>query len=146
VHEQKTHSDSALVQFVKRRDPRVTQQMERMVKEQYKKEEEKKREAVRQKEEIAAAKEVGPRFLFVDEEFNIATLSQKHLTRTKEWMAEAERNMREQQAADLDAGRIRLANLDSNDDDNQQLEQAAQEAGEKVTFFTLMNNFLYGDM
>ena len=54
--------------------------------------------------------------------------------------------MCEQQAADLDAGRIRLANLDSDDDDNQQLEQAAQEAGEKVTFFTLMNNFLYGDM
>ena len=48
----------ALVRFVKRRDLRVTQQMERMVQEQYKKEEEKKREAIRRKEEIAAAKEV----------------------------------------------------------------------------------------
>ena len=79
----------ALVQFVKRRDPRVTQQMERMVQEQYEKEEEEKREAIRWKEEIAAAKEVGRQFLFVDvcldflsscQEFNIATLSQKHPT------------------------------------------------------------------
>jgi DnaJ family protein A protein 5 len=35
----------------------------------------------------------------------------------KEWMAKAEQNMREQEAADLDAGRIRLADLDSDDDD-----------------------------
>ncbi|KAL3784300.1 hypothetical protein HJC23_004964 [Cyclotella cryptica] len=81
----------ALVRFVKRRDPRVIQQREWMVQEQVKKEEEKRREAVRRKEEIAVAKE--------------------------EWMAEAERTIREQEAADLDAGRIRLADLDSDDDD-----------------------------
>ena len=43
--------------------------------------------------------------------------------------------MHEQQAANLDAGRIHLANLESDNDDNQQLEEAAREAGEKVTFF-----------
>ena len=34
----------------------------------------------------------------------------------QEWLAQAEQNMREQEAADLDAGRIRLADLDSDDD------------------------------
>lgn len=37
-------------------------------------------------------------------------------TNAQEWLAQAERNMREQEAADLDAGRIRLADLDSDDE------------------------------
>ena len=36
--------------------------------------------------------------------------------RAQEWLAQAEQNMREQEAADLDAGRIRLADLDSDNE------------------------------
>eukprot|EP00581_Thalassiosira_minuscula_P008615 CAMPEP_0183705796 /NCGR_PEP_ID=MMETSP0737-20130205/2802_1 /TAXON_ID=385413 /ORGANISM="Thalassiosira miniscula, Strain CCMP1093" /LENGTH=499 /DNA_ID=CAMNT_0025933047 /DNA_START=79 /DNA_END=1578 /DNA_ORIENTATION=+ len=80
----------ALVRFVKKRDPRVKIQREKTLREQAMKEVERKKEAVQRKKDIAAAKE--------------------------EWRVEAERAMAEQEAADLDAGRVRLADLDSDDD------------------------------
>mmetsp|Transcript_9436 Transcript_9436/g.19621 ORF Transcript_9436/g.19621 Transcript_9436/m.19621 type:complete len:482 (+) Transcript_9436:185-1630(+) len=80
----------ALVRFVKKRDPRVKKQREKIQREQEQRQAEKMREAEERKKEVAVARE--------------------------EWRAEAERNMAEQEAADLDAGRIRLADLDSDDD------------------------------
>ncbi|KAL9181176.1 hypothetical protein ACHAXT_009981 [Thalassiosira profunda] len=80
----------SLVRFVKRRDPRVKAQREKSMREQAQKEARMKKEAAQKKKDHALAKE--------------------------EWRAEAERAMAEQEAADLDAGRVRLADLDSDDD------------------------------
>jgi len=81
---------SALLRFVKKRDQRLKIQREKSLREQTIKEAERKKEAVQRKKDIAAAKE--------------------------EWRAEAERTMAEQETVDLNAGRIRLADLDSDDD------------------------------
>jgi len=76
----------ALVRFVKRRDPRVKAQREKTLREQVIKENNKLKEAAQRKREHAAARE--------------------------EWRVEAERDMAEQEAADLSAGRVRLADFD----------------------------------
>ena len=76
----------ALVRFVKRRDPRVKAQREKTLREQVIKENNKLKEAAQRKIEHAAARE--------------------------EWRVEAERNMAEQEAQDLSAGRVRLADFD----------------------------------
>ena len=76
----------ALVRFVKRRDPRVKAQREKTLREQVIKENNKLKEAAQRKREHAAARE--------------------------EWRVEAERNMAEQEAEDLSAGRVRLADFD----------------------------------
>ncbi|KAL7529223.1 hypothetical protein ACHAWF_002890 [Thalassiosira exigua] len=81
----------ALVRFVKKRDPRVKEQREKNQREQAQKEVEMRRQAAQRKKDVAAAKQ--------------------------EWRAEAERTMAEQEAADLDAGRIRLADLSDDDYD-----------------------------
>jgi hypothetical protein len=76
---------------------------------------ERKREVKQRQKDILAAKEVctacehlaRPSFLL-----NFACI----LIITQEWKVEAERTMAEQEAADLNAGRVRLADLDSDDD------------------------------
>ncbi|KAL7429010.1 hypothetical protein ACHAXH_003444 [Discostella pseudostelligera] len=80
----------ALVRFVKKRDPRVREQREKACREQALREVERKKEAKQRQKDLLAAKE--------------------------EWRVEAERTMAEQEAADLSAGRVRLADLDSDDD------------------------------
>ena len=105
----------ALVRFVKKRDPRVKEQREKVCREQALKEMERKREVKQRQKDILAAKEVctacehlaRPSFLL-----NFACI----LIITQEWKVEAERTMAEQEAADLNAGRVRLADLDSDDD------------------------------
>eukprot|EP00571_Detonula_confervacea_P015607 CAMPEP_0172308358 /NCGR_PEP_ID=MMETSP1058-20130122/8975_1 /TAXON_ID=83371 /ORGANISM="Detonula confervacea, Strain CCMP 353" /LENGTH=518 /DNA_ID=CAMNT_0013020751 /DNA_START=40 /DNA_END=1596 /DNA_ORIENTATION=+ len=81
---------AALLRFVKRRDPRVKVQREKALREQALKEADRKREALQKKKDHSLAME--------------------------EWRAEAERTMAEQEAADLNAGRVRLADLDGDDD------------------------------
>ena len=81
----------ALVRFVKKRDPRIKLQMVKKIKEQAAKDEMKKKEAEKKKKDFLAAKE--------------------------EFRLEAVFAMAEQEAVDLNAGRIRLADLDDDDYD-----------------------------
>ena len=80
----------ALVRFVKKRDPRVRAQREQQLREQTKKEAKDKQDAEERKKKREIAKQ--------------------------EWRIQQEIAMAEQEATDLDAGRIRLADLDSDDD------------------------------
>jgi DnaJ family protein A protein 5 len=79
------------VAFVKKRDPRVKDAREKAIKEKLRKEKLKKEEDVRKKIEAAAARET--------------------------WRLEREKELQEAEMADLDAGRIRLADLSDSDDD-----------------------------
>jgi DnaJ family protein A protein 5 len=81
----------ALVRFVKKRDPRIKLQMVKKMREQAVKDEMRKKEAEQKKKDFLAAKE--------------------------EFRLEAERSMAEQEAVDLNAGRIRLADLEDDDYD-----------------------------
>ena len=81
----------ALVRFVKKRDPRVKAKWEKTLREQAQKEAMAKKEAAQRKKDLAAAKD--------------------------EWRAEQEQMMAEQEAADLSAGRVRLADLSDDDYD-----------------------------
>ena len=80
----------ALVRFVKKRDPRVRAQREQQQRDQARKEANDKKEAEERKKNREIAKQ--------------------------EWRIQQELAMAEQEASDLDAGRIRLADLDSDDD------------------------------
>ncbi|KAL7494149.1 hypothetical protein ACHAWT_002932 [Skeletonema menzelii] len=80
----------ALVRFVKKRDPRVRAQREQQLRDQAKKEAKDKKDAEERKKKREIAKQ--------------------------EWRIQQEIAMAEQEATDLDAGRIRLADLDSDDD------------------------------
>ena len=80
----------ALVRFVKKRDPRVRAQREQQQRDQAIKEAKDKKEAEERKKNREIAKQ--------------------------EWKIQQELAMAEQEASDLDAGRIRLADLDSDDD------------------------------
>lgn len=108
----------ALVRFVKKRDPRVKKQREKVQREQEQRQAEKMREAEERKKEVAVAREVknSCRVSFCCFPFFLTFCLILLDPIMKEWRAEAERNMAEQEAADLDAGRIRLADLDSDDD------------------------------
>eukprot|EP01083_Nonionella_stella_P127414 385970_1 len=79
------------VAFVKKRDPRVKDAREKAIKEKLRKEKLKKEEDARKKIEAAAARET--------------------------WRLEREKELQEAEMADLDAGRIRLADLSDSDDD-----------------------------
>jgi len=81
----------ALLRFVKRRDPRVKAQREKSSREQALKEVDRKRDAEQKKKDHSLAKE--------------------------EWRAESKRMMAEQEAADLNAGRVRLADLSDDEYD-----------------------------
>ena len=81
---------TSLLRFVKNRDPRVIAQREKNLRERRTKEEERIKEQARRKQE--------------------------HLDMKREWQAEQELRLAEQEQADLDAGRIRLADLDSDDE------------------------------
>lgn len=81
---------TSLLRFVKNRDPRVMAQREKNLRERRTKEEERIKEQTRRKQE--------------------------HLDMKREWQAEQELRLAEQEQADLDAGRIRLADLDSEDE------------------------------
>lgn len=80
----------ALVRFVKKRDPRVRAQREQQLRDQAKKEAKNKKDAEEKKKKREIAKQ--------------------------EWRIQQELALAEQEATDLDAGRIRLADLDSDDD------------------------------
>lgn len=80
------------VSFVKKRDPRVKAAKERAAQEKALKAKAMKEEAARKKEEAAAAREA--------------------------WLEEREMTMKETELEDLNAGRIRLADLDDSDDDD----------------------------
>lgn len=80
----------ALVRFVKKRDPRVRAQREQQLRDQAKKEAKIKKDAEEKKKQREIAKQ--------------------------EWRIQQELALAEQEATDLDAGRIRLADLDSDDD------------------------------
>jgi len=80
----------ALVQFVKKRDPRVRAQREQQLLDQARKEAKDKKDAEERKKNRLIAKQ--------------------------EWRIQQEIALAEQEATDLDAGRIRLADLDSDDD------------------------------
>merc|ERR1712194_79812 len=77
--------------FVKKRDPRVKARREHSLREQATKEVERKKKVAQRKMDMAAAKE--------------------------EWRTEAEGRIAEQEAADLNAGRTRLADLYDDDYD-----------------------------
>ncbi len=79
------------VAFVKKRDPRVKAARERAAEEKAMKEQMRKEEEQRKKIEAAAARE--------------------------SWKAQREKELREAEINDLDAGRIRLADLSDSDDD-----------------------------
>ena len=80
----------ALVRFVKKRDPRVRAQKEQLLRDQARKEANVKKDAEEKKKNKEIAKQ--------------------------EWRIQQELEMAEQEATDLDAGRIRLADLDSDDE------------------------------
>lgn len=80
----------ALVQFVKKRDPRVRAQREQQQRDQAKREAQEKKDAEERKKTKEIAKQ--------------------------EWKRQQEIDMAEQEASDLNAGRIRLADLDSDDE------------------------------
>jgi len=80
----------ALVRFVKKRDPRVKAQREKQLRDQAKKEAKGKKDAEERKKNREIAKQ--------------------------EWRMQQELALAEQEATDLDVGRIRLADLDSDDD------------------------------
>ena len=77
---------TSLLRFVKNRDPRVMAQREKNLRERRTKEEERVKEQARRK--------------------------QAHQDMKREWHAEQESRLAEQEQNDLDAGRIRLADLD----------------------------------
>ncbi len=79
------------VAFVKKRDPRVKAAREKAEQDKIAKEAKRKEEAAKKKEAAAIARET--------------------------WLLEREEAMREAEEQDLDAGRIRLADLDDSDDD-----------------------------
>lgn len=79
------------VAFVKRRDPRVREARENAEKKKAAMEKERIEKAARRKEETAAAREA--------------------------WLAEREKELREAEEEDLNAGRVRLADLDDSDDE-----------------------------
>jgi len=81
----------ALVTFVKRSDPRVKAAKEKSEKKKTLMEKERKEKTARRREETTAAREA--------------------------WLQEREAEMREAEKEDINAGRVRLADLDDSDDD-----------------------------
>lgn len=80
-----------LVAFVRKKDPRVKAAKEQAETERLLREKERKEEALRKKAEAAIAREA--------------------------WLAEREKELREQESCDMNAGRVRLADLDDSDDE-----------------------------
>lgn len=80
-----------LVAFVRKKDPRVKAAKEKAETERLVREKERKEEALRKKAEAVIAREA--------------------------WLAEREKELREQESSDMNAGRVRLADLDDSDDE-----------------------------
>lgn len=80
-----------LVAFVRKKDPRVKAAKERAETERLLREKERKEEALRKKAEAAVAREA--------------------------WLAEREKELLEQESSDVNAGRVRLADLDDSDEE-----------------------------
>lgn len=80
-----------LVAFVRKKDPRVKAAKERAENERLLREKERKEEALRKKADAAIAREA--------------------------WLAEREKELREQESSDVNAGRVRLADLDDSDEE-----------------------------
>ena len=128
----------ALVRFVKKRDPRVKEQREKVYREQALKEVEKKKEAKQRQKDMLQAKEVCAtcqnHYLSPCKCLVVFSFFAEHtsaLNKLQEWRVEAERAMAEQEAADLSAGRVRLADLDSDDDYDYGMKRGGRKKGRR---------------
>lgn len=95
----------SFVEFVKKRDPRVKDALAKAEKEKADREKARKEEAARKKVEAAAAREA--------------------------WLEEREAELREAELEDINAGRIRLADLSDSDDDYYGKKKKGKKRGKK---------------